>query len=368
MSSIITDFYRNCVRSRRYQWATVLATGFGLSACAQSNPGRTWWRALLGQLRLAAGKRRREPTDDVIQQLGQATAACPACGPGMDHTCFSRRKPDIFWPPSTPVKSWDMRDYPACRPAGGDGGQMAQANKDTVSWWNMAHLQASSLLKNADYEGCNDVIRDGAARIRFPKTRPGWPCGLSSLWPPPALGWASCWRRSSTRRSAVQRGAYPSPRIELRTSQRSATLIAALAESGTARCRPGRIARRCPRLVDDALLPNWRAKSTGSSATSPSCATTSKRALANHARAGKLLSPASDLALWARFNKATASVRLSAGVVEPETLEAIERAELAQSVVGANAADALEVSTHPCPLALSKWGHGDRPGTADQAA
>ena len=34
-----------------------------------------------------------------------------------------------------------------------------------------------------------------------------------------------------------------------------------------------------------------------------------------HERAAKLLSPANDIELWARFNKASAAVRLSGGIV-----------------------------------------------------
>ncbi len=63
-----------------------------------------------------------------------------------------------------------------------------------------------------------------------------------------------------------------------------------------------------------------------------------------HERAAKLLSPANDIELWARFNKASAAVRLSSGIVEPETLSAIERAELALSIVGGNKTDQLEVA------------------------
>ena len=63
-----------------------------------------------------------------------------------------------------------------------------------------------------------------------------------------------------------------------------------------------------------------------------------------HERAGRLLSPANDIDLWARFNKASAAVRLSSGIVEPETLSSIERAELALSIVGGNKTDQLEVA------------------------
>jgi pentatricopeptide repeat protein len=64
----------------------------------------------------------------------------------------------------------------------------------------------------------------------------------------------------------------------------------------------------------------------------------------HHERAAKMLSPANDIELWARFNKASAAVRLSSGIVEPETLSSIERAELALSIVGGNKTDQLEVA------------------------
>ena len=64
----------------------------------------------------------------------------------------------------------------------------------------------------------------------------------------------------------------------------------------------------------------------------------------HHERAARLLSPANDIELWARFNKASAAVRLSSGIVEPETLSSIERAELALSIVGGNKSDQLEVA------------------------
>ncbi|MDQ1622475.1 MAG: hypothetical protein QOH19_893, partial [Actinomycetota bacterium] len=64
----------------------------------------------------------------------------------------------------------------------------------------------------------------------------------------------------------------------------------------------------------------------------------------HHERAARLLSPANDIDLWARFNKASAAVRLSSGIVEPETLSSIERAELALSIVGGNKTDQLEVA------------------------
>ncbi len=72
--------------------------------------------------------------------------------------------------------------------------------------------------------------------------------------------------------------------------------------------------------------------------------------VAYHQLAAENLSPTNDLDLWARFNRASASLRLAAGVVGPETLECIERAELASSIVGGTPRDRLELK-----LTRAQW-------------
>lgn len=62
-----------------------------------------------------------------------------------------------------------------------------------------------------------------------------------------------------------------------------------------------------------------------------------------HQLAAKTLSPTNDLDLWARFNHGSAQIRLAAGVIEPETLECIERAELANTIVGGTDRDRVEL-------------------------
>lgn len=62
-----------------------------------------------------------------------------------------------------------------------------------------------------------------------------------------------------------------------------------------------------------------------------------------HQDAATALTAVGDVNLWALFNKASANLRLEAGVVEPETLECIERAEVAISVSEGNLADRLEI-------------------------
>ncbi|MBP3037132.1 hypothetical protein J2M53_12850 [Arthrobacter sp. zg-ZUI100] len=69
-----------------------------------------------------------------------------------------------------------------------------------------------------------------------------------------------------------------------------------------------------------------------------------------HDEAAIYLSPSNDVYLWAQFNKASAHVRLAANLMEPATLECIERAELAISVSGGSPMDEMELA-----LVRSHW-------------
>jgi hypothetical protein len=58
-----------------------------------------------------------------------------------------------------------------------------------------------------------------------------------------------------------------------------------------------------------------------------------------HELAATTFSPARNLDIWARFNKASAAMRLAADVGDAATLRCIERAELATDVIGGSAND-----------------------------
>lgn len=66
-------------------------------------------------------------------------------------------------------------------------------------------------------------------------------------------------------------------------------------------------------------------------------------ALRNQRLAAEALSQLDDVNLWAQFNKATAHVRLVAGLAGPETAEFVERAEVAFAVAGGNEIDLYEI-------------------------
>jgi hypothetical protein len=58
-----------------------------------------------------------------------------------------------------------------------------------------------------------------------------------------------------------------------------------------------------------------------------------------HELAAATFSPARNLDVWAKFNKASAAMRLAADVADADTLRCIERAELATDVIGGSDED-----------------------------
>jgi hypothetical protein len=58
-----------------------------------------------------------------------------------------------------------------------------------------------------------------------------------------------------------------------------------------------------------------------------------------HQLAATHLSPSNDLALWAWFNRASAAMRLTAGIADSETADCMERAELASTIIGTDDGD-----------------------------
>lgn len=75
-----------------------------------------------------------------------------------------------------------------------------------------------------------------------------------------------------------------------------------------------------------------------------------ERGVYYHSLAAENLAPGNDVNTWALFNKGSALVRLAAGIADTETLECIERAELANSVTGGSPFQELEIS-----MARAHW-------------
>ncbi len=289
----------------------------------------------------------REPTTEIIKQLAQqlelapssvaqwAQSSTPAESEGLRLSLIARQ-------------SWDTRDYSGAASSAKAAAELACSAKDSVTWWNMTFLAANSLLRNGDHADAtaslqslleHQLTRDSdALSLRAHQVMAAAMLAQGSL--PEAINHATLAVEIGSGDSAEEFGAY------LLALQ---TLIGALTEAGR---------------LDEAWTHTMVLAEAVTDQTPPQMAgeihwvignvafirQDIRTGLEHHAKASRLLSPAADLSRWAQFNKATAWVRLMAGVVEPATLQAIERSELAHSVVGATVAETLEVS-----LLRARW-------------
>lgn len=298
---------------------------------------------------------RREPTADIIRQLARQLQLTPSTIAEWTQTT-SPEESEYLRLSLYARQSWDTRDYVGAANSAQCAADLARASRDPVTWWNMTFLAANSLLRNGSYIAACEVLQSllmhsltkesDALSLRAHQVMAAAMLDAGSLQE--SIAHASLAVEIGSGDSAEEFSAY------LMALQ---TLVGALTEAGR---------------LDEAWTHTQILAEAVNEETSAQIAgeihwvignvafirQDIRKGLEHHAKAGRLLSPSADLARWAQFNKATAWVRLTAGVVEPATLQAIERSELAHSIVGVTTAETLEIS-----LLRARWNYlnGDLP-------
>jgi len=213
--------------------------------------------------------------------------------------------------------------------------EMARNDGDLTAAWAMRLFQAENLLDAGDFEACAELAAElvngatgakaedarGKANILLAKARQG--AGM--------LGQAADAARMA---ASLSSGAGD---VEDNVKARQA-LIAALAESGRleeAWNESLLLADDISNEVDDQLVGKayWVIGNVAFLCNKVS------EGLEYHELAAETFSPARNLDIWAKFNKASAAMRLAADVADAETLRCIERAELATDVIGGTEED-----------------------------
>lgn len=237
--------------------------------------------------------------------------------------------------------AWSQREYESARRIAQEAAELAAASQDENALWNMSLLVAECSKKLGE-------ISKAEAQARLLKehhlTRkyPDLAARVSTFLAVALQGQGNLADAAVEARHAVDmaQSAADSPDLHI-TAQHA--LIAALAESD----RIDDAWQECLRLAD-LITPEVNSQTAGKAYWVIGNVAYLRRDAANgtdyHRRATDNLSPSNDLDLWAKFNRASAALRLAAGVVEPETLECIERAEMAASIVGGSERDKLELS------------------------
>ena len=283
---------------------------------------------------------RREPTAEVIEELARRLELAPKALEAWSQP-ISASDAEYVLAGLYARQAWDLRDYPLAASHAATAAQLALEGRNTSAWWNMTYMQAECLMRHDDLAECQRIVE---RLIEHPMARESVGLGVRAH-----QMLAAVLQRRGQLPAAVEE-AMEAVKLSEQLPKNSTiitgalrVLIGALAESG----RLEEAWKYCQKLheqVDEEAMTQLAGEVAWVIGNVAFMRHDYVEGVRHHERAAKLLSPANDIEMWARFNKASAAVRLQAGIVEPETLSSIERAELAFSIVSGTKSDALEVA------------------------
>ncbi len=283
---------------------------------------------------------RREPTAEVIEELARRLDLAPKALEAWSQP-ITLSDAEYVLAGLYARQAWDLRDYPLAASHAETAAKIALDGRNTSAWWNMTYMQAECLMKHGDLQECKQIIE---RLLEHPMAKESAGLGVRAR-----QMLAAVFHRQGQLSVAVDHALEAVKRASQLPPSSTVTigahriLIGALAESG----KLDEAWKYCLDLdaqVDDKAMPQLAGEVAWVVGNVAFMRHDYTEGVKHHERAAKLLSPANDIELWARFNKASAAVRLSAGIVEPETLASIERAELAFSIVRGMKSDELEVA------------------------
>lgn len=283
---------------------------------------------------------RREPTADVIEELARRLELAPKALEAWSQP-ISVSDAEYVLAGLYARQAWDLRDYALAAEHAANAARIALDGKNTSAWWNMTYMQAECLMKQGQLKECQKIMEHLS---EHPMATESAGLGVRARQMLAALchGQGQLSTAVEHAEKAVELCAQL-PKGSTLIIGALRALIGALAESG----RLDDAWKYCQDMneqMDERSMSQLAGEVAWVIGNVAFMRHDYPEGIKHHERAAKLLSPANDIELWARFNKASAAVRLSSGIVEPETLSAIERAELALSIVGGNKADQLEVA------------------------
>jgi pentatricopeptide repeat protein len=283
---------------------------------------------------------RREPTADVIEELARRLELAPKALEAWSQP-ISVSDAEYVLAGLYARQAWDLRDYALAAEHAANAARIALDGKNTSAWWNMTYMQAECLMKQGQLKECQKIMEHLS---EHPMATESAGLGVRARQMLAALchGQGQLSAAVGHAEKAVELCAQL-PKGSTLIIGALRALIGALAESG----RLDEAWKYCQDMneqMDEHSMSQLAGEVAWVIGNVAFMRHDYPEGIKHHERAAKLLSPANDIELWARFNKASAAVRLSSGIVEPETLSAIERAELALSIVGGNKTDQLEVA------------------------
>ena len=283
---------------------------------------------------------RREPTAEVIEELARRLELAPKALEAWSQP-VSVSDAEYVLSGLYARQAWDLRDYLLAATHAAAAAQIALEAKNTSAWWNMTYMQAECLMKQGELGECQNLVQ---RLLDHPMAAESAGLGVRAR----QMLSAVCHGRGELPAAVAHaqeavRLCADLPQGSTLTIGALRALIGPLAESG----RLDEAWQYCQDMnehMDDHSMTQLAGEVAWVIGNVAFMRHDYAEGIKYHEHAAQMLSPANDIDLWARFNKASAAVRLSSGIVEPETLISIERAELALSIVGGNRTDQLEVA------------------------
>jgi hypothetical protein len=218
-----------------------------------------------------------------------------------------------------------------------DAAEIARNAGDAESWWNMTFFQAENLLDAEDFDECAALASRLANRPRVTTERLAR-AQAYVLLAKARQGTGLLEQAADAARAAME--LVPDEQDAETSVRARQALIAALADSGRleeAWTESLAMGEHLSAEADGQLLGKgyWVIGNVAFLCNKV------QEGLRYHELAAVTLSPARNLDIWAKFNKASAAMRLAADVADADTLRCIERAELATDIIGGSVSDFL---------------------------
>lgn len=278
---------------------------------------------------------RREPSPELVREMAARLTPTPP-----EPQATARHETAYLLHALTARQAWDLREYQKGVEEAAAAADAATDAGSPTGWWEMTHLQAECLLSLRQLPDC---VRTAEELLAHPITRETDELAAR------AHQMLAAAHHGLGRMDAATAHAHNADRLAAGLPEGSETRIRAVRSLVVALADSGQLERAweaCRRL-SDLTEPGTADDLAGEAEWAIGCVAFLRgnhhTGAEHHERAGRLLSPANDLRLWARFNKDSAAARLRGGIVDPQTLETINRAELAYSIIGPSPSEKLEL-------------------------
>lgn len=290
---------------------------------------------------------RLEPTAETIQDLSGRLASAPGAMPWWSHPRMPSEARYVFASLCAQA-AYDVREYARASSHAEVAAELALEAENAQAWWTMTFMQADCLMREGRL---TRSLRIAKRLLEDPVVAEN-----TELAARTHELYAEVCHRHGQIDAAVEHARQAAELAEglpARSPVRIASLcelIAALTDSGLLEAAWDCCGRLEGMVAKAPLDPTMVCHAEWVIGNVAFIRSDDAEGVRHHDRTAQFLMTLKDIELWARFNRSSAAARLEGGNLGPDTLAAIDRAELALVIVGGSDAEQLETA-----LVRARW-------------